>query len=398
MGSSLAIWKTWMISLSKGTAASTHVDALRGLAAILVAFGHGRLLLIHDTNELTHLTPWVKPFYFMTSLGPSSVMIFFVLSGFLIGSSVIRDMQSRKWNWSKYSIARVSRIYTVLVPALVLGVVIDLLGLRCFGSSVVYTTPGYAVFMPESMYETITAKIFLGNLLSLQEILVPTIGSNHALWSLTNEVWYYVMFPLMLACAYYAKTSPYKAIVCLVILAAILWMLTSPILLLFLVWLMGAGISLLPAARVRPRYAVISAIALLCWLAAQSAKIFAVNDLVTGILTAALVYCLVAMPTSPLPRLYEWLADRLSSISYTLYLGHTPLMVIVAALIVRGGPKLNPDSIGIAATVGLLLLAIVYATGIWFLFERRTGSVRRWLTTKAQLGMTRKPVSDAAGS
>jgi peptidoglycan/LPS O-acetylase OafA/YrhL len=387
-----------MISLSKGTAASTHLDALRGLAAILVAFGHSRLLLVHDTNELTHPTLWVKPFYFITSLGPSSVMIFFVLSGFLIGSSVIRDMQSGKWNWTKYSIARVSRIYTVLVPALVLGVMIDLVGLRFFGSSIVYTTPGYAVFMPDNLYGNITAKIFLGNLLSLQEILVPTIGSNHALWSLTNEVWYYVMFPLMLACAHYAKRALSKAIGCLVILAAIFWMLTSPIVLLFLVWLMGVGISLLPTGRVRPLYGVIGAITLLCWLAAQSAKILPGSDLVTGILTAALVYCLVSMPAQPLPRLYEWLADRLSSISYTLYLGHTPLMVILAAIIIRGGPKLSPDILGITATVVLLLLSIVYATGVWFLFERRTGNVRRWLTRKSELVMTRKPLPDAAGS
>jgi peptidoglycan/LPS O-acetylase OafA/YrhL len=389
-----------MILPSKGTAASTHLDALRGLAAILVALGHARLLLIHDTSELAHLPLWAKPFYFITSLGPSSVMIFFVLSGFLIGSSVIRDMQSGQWDWARYSIARVSRIYTVLVPALVLGVMIDLVGLRFFGSSIVYTTPGYAAFMPDSLYGNISWKNFLGNLFSLQEILVPTVGSNHALWSLANEVWYYVMFPLMLAPSLWGlgKKTIYKVVGCLMLLAAILWMLTSSILLLFLVWFMGAGISLLPTTGVRPWHGVMAAIALPCWLAAQSAKIVPVNDLVTGTFAAALIYCLVAMPARPLPRLYEWLADRLSAISYTLYLGHTPVMVILAAMIIRGGPKMNPDITGMTATAAFLLLSIVYATGVWYLFERRTGNVRRWLTRKSELVWTRKPISDPAGS
>jgi peptidoglycan/LPS O-acetylase OafA/YrhL len=73
----------------KDTSASVYLDALRGIAALLVAFGHVRLMLITDARDLKHLTLLAKFFYFITNLGSSAVMIFFVLSGFLVGSSMV---------------------------------------------------------------------------------------------------------------------------------------------------------------------------------------------------------------------------------------------------------------------------------------------------------------------
>ena len=38
---------------------------------------------------------------------------------------------------------------------------------------------------------------FLGNLVFLQDLYVPTFGSNWPLWSLANEFWYYLWFPAL---------------------------------------------------------------------------------------------------------------------------------------------------------------------------------------------------------
>ena len=38
---------------------------------------------------------------------------------------------------------------------------------------------------------------FIGNMFGLQTILVPSFGGNFPLWSLANETWYYILFPLL---------------------------------------------------------------------------------------------------------------------------------------------------------------------------------------------------------
>jgi peptidoglycan/LPS O-acetylase OafA/YrhL len=41
-----------------------------------------------------------------------------------------------------------------------------------------------------------TATTFVGNLAFLQTIAVPIFGTNGPMWSLANEFWYYLIFPL----------------------------------------------------------------------------------------------------------------------------------------------------------------------------------------------------------
>ena len=50
---------------------------------------------------------------------------------------------------------------------------------------------------PERPPLHLDAATFWGNLVFLQTILVPTYGTNALLWSLANEFWYYMLFPLL---------------------------------------------------------------------------------------------------------------------------------------------------------------------------------------------------------
>jgi peptidoglycan/LPS O-acetylase OafA/YrhL len=380
-----------MLPPSKDTASSAHLDMLRGLAAVLVAIGHIRLMLIVNTSELHEVKLYMKPFYFITNLGTNSVMVFFVLSGFFIGSSVILAMREDRWQWKKYAIARGARIYTVLVPALILGGIIDIIGSHLLASSIVYSTPNYGGGLPESIPANVTALITLGNLLSLQEIFVPTLGSNHPLWSLANEVWYYAMFPLLVAAFSFAgRASLYKRLIPLFFLSLILLMLTPKIRSLFLIWLMGAAIALVPRMKIRYWQTIAVVAALSGWLVAQSLKIVESNAYVTGMLASALVYCLITQPESSVPALYKRLAAHLSSISYTLYLTHHPFIVFFAALILGHGPKMQPDAAGIATTFAMLFATILYAALLWALFEKQTDKVRRYLETCFKIGKSKR--------
>jgi len=108
-------------------------------------------------------------------------------------------------------------------------------------------------------------------------------------------------------------------------------------------------------------------------------KLVVVNGYISGALVALLVYCLIAQPEGAVSAFYVGLARRMSDLSYTLYLTHIPFVVLVAALIVRRGPKFHPDIEGILASVALLAAAMIYAWMMWLGFERHTVQVKRWL-------------------
>jgi len=76
--------------------------------------------------------------YLVTGLGHEAVMVFFVLSGFLISLSVFRSLQAGRWNWLAYTLSRLTRLYVVLVPALILCTLWDMCGTWLFSNAGVY--------------------------------------------------------------------------------------------------------------------------------------------------------------------------------------------------------------------------------------------------------------------
>lgn len=76
----------------KDTTASVLLDLLRGLAALLVLLGHWRNLLFIDYPQLTAHKAMLAVPYILSSAGHQAVVIFFVLSGYLISGSVFRSL------------------------------------------------------------------------------------------------------------------------------------------------------------------------------------------------------------------------------------------------------------------------------------------------------------------
>src|SRR5262249_6167162 len=134
--------------------------------------------------------------YFGTGLGHQCVMVFFVLSGFFISSSVLRDLRDSNWSWSGYLKNRCSRLYIVLVPALLLTLFWDQLGMDWFNTPPIYYGRGNQNVIQNVMERT-SLGILAGNFFFLQTIFVPCLGSNGPLWSLSNEFWYYMLFPCL---------------------------------------------------------------------------------------------------------------------------------------------------------------------------------------------------------
>ena len=107
-------------------------------------------------------------------------MMFFALSGYLVGGSALRALGKRRWSWGNYLLNRATRLYVALIPALILTAILDHLARTHGGMNM-----GYA---PQSM------KDFWGSVFFLQGISTQPYGSDGPLWSLSYEFWFYILF------------------------------------------------------------------------------------------------------------------------------------------------------------------------------------------------------------
>src|SRR5580692_6870518 len=103
---------------------------VRGLAAIAVLVSHWRNFFLLDWQGLPHHTPLLAVLYFVTGFGHEAVIIFFVLSGYLIGGHVVQACRRNRWSWKRYALDRLTRLGIVLVPALLLCLVLDSIGIH----------------------------------------------------------------------------------------------------------------------------------------------------------------------------------------------------------------------------------------------------------------------------
>ena len=150
---------------------SLYLDAVRFLAALLVLFYHAN---------------WIyRPGILFTSLGHEAVVIFFVLSGFVI--AYVAD--TREQDFRGFMVARGARIYSVAIPAIILTAVLDTAGFHIDES--VYPEGYRAWDLP--LIRVITSSLFLNEIWTLGIQLF----TNVPYWSLNYEVWYYVLFGIL---------------------------------------------------------------------------------------------------------------------------------------------------------------------------------------------------------
>jgi peptidoglycan/LPS O-acetylase OafA/YrhL len=208
-----------------------------------------------------------KGFYFLTGFGHEAVMVFFVISGFLVGGKVWSLYREGRFGWRLYLAHRLSRLYAVLIVALLLGVVLDWSGYLFFNGYGLYDQgyEGAIAVLGSAPIERMGWRDFLVNAFFLFFFVGPPYGSNGPLWSLAYEWWYYILFPLVvgvflglagrftLGKAERGKAEnlqPREAsllqrlligLAYLLGLAGLCWFLTWHILILFWVWLLGVG-------------------------------------------------------------------------------------------------------------------------------------------------------------
>ena len=112
-----------------------HLDMLRGLAAGLVLCGHLRAFTFANFGSLADPGLVTTAFYAVTSLGHQAVIVFFAMSGFLVGGKALVDMVEGRWSWPPYILRRMTRLLIVVVPALAATFLLDRVGMRLTGGA-----------------------------------------------------------------------------------------------------------------------------------------------------------------------------------------------------------------------------------------------------------------------
>ncbi len=146
-----------------------NLEALRAIAAVYVFF--------HHTFDNFHMLEKGSFFWRLFSFGQEAVIIFFLLSGYVITLS----MDKNNYNFVTYFKHRLIRIYSVVIIAYIVS----------------FTT---YVMILDNPFPSVKTIVF--NLLMLQDKIsfnlgdfaVEPIFNNQPLWSLSYEWWFYMIF------------------------------------------------------------------------------------------------------------------------------------------------------------------------------------------------------------
>lgn len=152
---------------------SVYLDLLRGLAATIVLLSHfayaryteGKYIIIRELN-----------------LGSDAVILFFVISGFVIAYTV----EQKDAKAGRYFFQRATRLYSVAIPAIIFTFIFDTMGSNL--APEVYDGWWYN---PSSIF----SNLFYG--LSFSSEWGGNgfrMGTNGPYWSLSYEVAYYILF------------------------------------------------------------------------------------------------------------------------------------------------------------------------------------------------------------
>lgn len=371
-----------------GKRSSDDLDLIRGLSAVAVLVYHIRYRFFFDYSDIITPDFFTFSFYALTSFGHDAVIVFFVLSGFFISASVLRDQAAERWSWKRYAINRLTRLYLVLLPGLLLTILWDLLGLCFYPGNPIYSgvpRPWGHDFFPVS--DRLSLSTFVANALFLQEILAHPLGSNAPLWSLSYEFWYYVLFPI----GWFALVRPtriWRSIVHLTVFALLLIIVGKNIVVYFPIWLLGTVVCLLPQVPFLKRrqsfLVTYTAIGLFCGIVAATHtgalkglltnSVVAV-DYLTAVSFASLLYFLLHNQSPGGHRGYAKISKSLASFSFTLYVVHMPLIVFLRAFLVSDTPW-SPDLVHVCFGMAIVLGCLFYAWVICRLTESKTELVR----------------------
>jgi peptidoglycan/LPS O-acetylase OafA/YrhL len=345
------------------------LDLFRFMAALTVVLGHVRQAAFVEYGGLAadQKSLLIAVSYALTRMGKEAVIMFFVLSGFLVGGRALERIADGSYKPLDYAIDRFTRIMLPLFPALVLTAIIGLI----IGSDFNYWH-------------------FIGNLFSLQGIFVPSFEGNYPLWSLSYEVWFYILVWAVGVAALNRRLHLISAAL-LVLIAAIFTHLSPTYL---FCWLIGAFAYLRRPGKFSLLFLIVSIMLSLYAIISvqigtdsvsipvESFRHMVPSQDISKLLLASgmallIQQALMVKPIKSSAIKLDLAGTKLAAFSYTLYLIHYPLIQLMSHLGINRAPRINLASVG--PFLLMVSICLTSSWGLYLMFEKRTSELRKLL-------------------
>lgn len=349
------------------------LDLVRFTAAFLVLICHfrGAFFVEYTLLPAEQKNPLTFAFYSLIRLGNEAVLIFFVMSGFLVGGKAIERLQQGVFDIKGYAIDRTVRIVLPLISALLL-------------------------FIPVSIIQgfSIDWKAWLGNLFSLQGICTYSVMAP--LWSLSYEVWFYILMGIISLFFVRQKIVFYKIFaIPLLLICFLVFTKLSPHYL--FMWFMGAFAYLIIPKKINKLFLWGSFIVMICFIIllqlTSGSRLNEGTDisqylpnrqalelLFAFFFSLFLQQLVIIKPTKKWTLKLNEIGTKLAAFSYTLYLTH---VLVLRMLEYYNAPKSESvDFISISWYIGELTIALLVAYVVYWCFEKRTAEVKSWVKSK----------------
>ncbi|MBV7413599.1 acyltransferase [Aeromonas sp. sif2433] len=291
------------------------LESMRGLAAITVAIAH--------VVQFYIVRFYPDAYLYVSFAAQSSVMVFFSMSGLLIGKSIQSNtIKNGRFMLSVYAESRFKRIYPPLILSIALIIVLNYTSpyLSELINTILSSTErgamnGNFIYNPSQIFAILTFS---------NGILSPVIPFNQPLWSLPFEVWYYVIAGLLFT------KKPLSIISAMVIFFCISSLKFEFFIYAF-VWFSGLIVSYIPAASGKYKYIAISLFIFLAtasaflWFSFVEKKIIlGYYNTAFGLFFTSFMYLFLVVFDKKISFL-----KNTSKYSYTIYITHYPILYFV---------------------------------------------------------------------
>ena len=345
------------------------LDALRFIAAFMVLLSHTRNDFFCDYSSLPaeQQNFYSFVFYVVGRMGHEAVIVFFVLSGFLVGGRTIERIKDKTINLRVYAINRFSRIY----PPLTISIIFF------------YIT---TLFVPTETWDWKTA---IGNFLNLQGILCDSLVNPF--WSLSYEWWFYIVLAL-LGFSFKSTTNAKRMLgFCLAFMAIGVFVVGEMFIVYLVIWFLGAVAYLIRPTKSNKLILALSILGIISGIALyQISKDthafsfpFTLNgawvELYLSLMTCLLIQQIILIkPSSTLISCIEKGLGYMGNFSYTLYLAHRIICMWIFYFIF--------EKYSATFTIENILLYIVIVLGcllgcwlLYFASECHTARIKKFL-------------------
>lgn len=331
------------------------LDSIRFIAAFMVLLSHSRNTFFPAFGDLpdSQQNVLTMAFSLFCRMGHEAVVIFFVLSGFLVGGRGIERIAAGTMNVGSYAIDRFSRIIPPLLAAIIFY----------------YIT---SCVIPGTPFSWWTA---LGNLFSLQGICCKSLVSPF--WSLSYEVWFYIVlgaFAFLMT-----QRSDYKKVLgMLAVIASCSVFVIGLKMHYLLIWIMGAM-----AYVFRPKHKnniiflssfVGFVVSVLYWQFSKDTKSLEITiqgtnkqflELIMSLMSCLFIQqVILCEPHNQFAKVVEKAIGNMAKFSYTLYLSHRIVFLWIAAYI---WPK-DSCQFTLSGIIQFLIIVISTLACCWLIY------------------------------